>query len=131
MNNDRQRIKELLNQDNEHPVSAEEAEAVTRILSVLKAEDDSIRLTEGFSETVVQRMIKKQARENRFGWLGYFLGIFGLIVCLVISLVAVDFTPDFGFLKNMSHYSGLFIFGTAFILILNLLEKKIFRVSSE
>lgn len=130
MRQDREKLKALLEQEN-HTVSKEEVEAVVRMLSVLEDEDKAMRLPANFSEKVIQQVVKKQVKENRFGWFGYFLGIFGLIVCFIISLAVVDFKLDFGFLKNISGYSGLFIFGAAFIFFLNLIEKKLIRFSSE
>lgn len=73
----------------------------------------------------------KRAKENRFGWFGYLAGIVGLIVMLIISLSLVEFKFDLGFLKGIANYSGLFLFGIAFICLLNILEKRFIRFSSE
>ena len=125
MKQDREKIKELLEQDNATPVSREEVDAVFRMLTVLEKEDDAIRLPDNFSDKVVRRVIQKQTNENWFGWFGYFAGILGLIICLIVSLVAVDFNLDLGFLKNIKGYSGLFIFGAAFIYFLNIIEEAV------
>ena len=127
---DRKKLRELLERESVGDVSTEEVEAVFKLIATLEEEDNAIRLPADFSEKVVQRVIQKQVRESRLGWSGYFLGIFGLIICLVISLTFVDFTLDFGFLKNISGYSGLLIFGAGFILLLNLIDKKLIRFTS-
>lgn len=131
MKQDITKLKELLERENQVDVSKEEVDAVARMISVLEEEDNTIRLPVDFSEKVLQRVVQRQARELRFGWFGYFLGIFGLIICLIVSLVFVDFKIDMGFLKNISAYSGLFLFGAAFIFILHLIEKKLMPFSSE
>jgi hypothetical protein len=131
MKMDREKLKELLKEEHQHTVSSEEVEAVARMLTVLDNEDKVIGLPSDFSDKVINQILQKQANENRFGWFGYFLGIFCLIICLIVSLAFVDFKIDFGFLKNISAYYGLFLFGAAFIFILHLIEKKVMRFTSE
>ena len=130
MKNDRQKIREFLEQESQQPPSKEEVDAVVRLFAVLEKEDQKMRLPADFSMNVLQRIAQKQTRENRFGWFGFFLGIFSLVICLIVSLASVEFTLDFGFLKNIKAYSGLFLFGIAFILFLNFIEKKVLRYSS-
>ena len=131
MNINKEEIKKLLEEDNSSLIEHADVDAFSRILTVLGKEDEAIPLPTNFSESIIKIVLKKRAREGRWGWFGYIAGIAGLVIALIVSLVLVDFKLDFGFLKGISSYSGLFLFGIAFIVILNFLEKWIIRFSSE
>lgn len=90
----------------------------------LKQEPD-FQLPVNFSDSIVARVIEKKKRHasRDFYWFG--AGMFLLLVAFVVAIAMTGFKPDLGFLKNMSSYLGLFIFGTAFILALHFLDKKI------
>lgn len=131
MNSEKEKLRELLNEDKSTSINQLDVEAVSRMLSVLEKEDRSVHLSGNFSAGIIQKIVQKQKRENRFSWFGYLAGVLGIIVSLIISLLVVDFKIDLGFLKGISSYSGLFLFGIAFILVLNFIEKRIIRFSSE
>ena len=54
-------------------------------------------------------------------WLG--TGMFSLFITLIVAIAMSGFKLNFGFLKNMSGYAGLFVFGAVLILVLNQLDK--------
>ena len=45
----------------------------------------------------------------------------------VVAIVLTDFKVSFGALKFMAGYPGLFIFGAAFVLVLQWLDNKLVR----
>jgi hypothetical protein len=53
------------------------------------------------------------------------IGIFLMIIALVATVLYTEFTLRLGFLEEMSGYTGLFVFGVAFIILLNWLDKHI------
>ena len=131
MNINKEEIKKLLEEDNSSPIEHADVDAFSRILTVLEKEEKAIPLSTNFSDRVIQKITQKQRKSNRLSWFGYLAGVLGLLLSLIITLALVDFKLDFGFLKGISSYSGLFLFGISFIVILNFLEKRIIRFSSE
>lgn len=94
------------------------------LFSRLKREPD-FHLPINFSDSVVTRVIEKRKREASREFLWFGAGMFLLLIAFVVAVALSGFKPNFGFLKNMSSYLGLLIFGVAFILSLQFLDKKI------
>ncbi|MBA4056551.1 MAG: hypothetical protein C0490_17685 [Marivirga sp.] len=99
-------------------------QAYREVFSRLKSEPD-FHLSTNFADSIVTRIAerKKHDASRDFFWFG--AGTFLLFAALVTAVIMSGFKPNLGFLKNMSSYLGLFIFGVSFILILNFLEKRI------
>ena len=98
--------------------------AYQEVFARLKKKPD-LYLSADFADKIIVRVEQKQRRSasRDFFWLA--CGVSLLIVALVVAFVLSGFKPTLGFLKGMSAYAGLFVFGIAFILFLNRLEKKI------
>jgi hypothetical protein len=84
-----------------------------------------VNLRPDFTDRIVKQVVAKNKRAavRDLVWLG--AGIFFLVVGLIVAVLITGFIPDLGFLKNMSGYTGLFIFAAAFLGVLNWLDKKV------
>jgi hypothetical protein len=82
-------------------------------------------LPHNFSDRIIAKLIAKQKNESSREWWLFGLGIFLLVIAFIVAIVFSGFKLEMGFLKNMSAYAGLFLFGAAFIIVLNILEKKL------
>jgi hypothetical protein len=102
-----------------------DALAYQRVFSALKKEPAFV-LTAGFPDDVIKRieLAKPEASNDNF-WLG--LGIFGFVAAALITIVLTGFKPSSGAFKFLTGYSGLFVFGIIFILLLHYFDKKFIR----
>jgi hypothetical protein len=82
-------------------------------------------LPQNFSDKIIAKLVAKQRRESSREWWLFGLGIFLLINAFIVAVVFSGFKLEFGFLKSISAYAGLFIFGAAFIIGLNIVEKRL------
>ena len=132
MNHDEElqkRIEEARFQDNEQDEIS--AKAYQKVFSVLN-KNPSYDLSADFADRIVQRVNERQTTEfyvRDYFWFG--AGILFMVVGFGITVYITGFTLnlefDLGFLKSMSGYKGLFIFGVAFILLLNWMDKRLLR----
>lgn len=99
-------------------------QAYQEVFLRLKLEPE-VPLSGNFANNIVDKVIEKRRRaaSRDFFWFG--VGIFFLLIAFVVALAMSAFTFNFGFLKDMSGYAGLFVFGVVFILILDRLDKKL------
>ena len=118
--------EELQNRiEKDSPSEDADASAYQRVFSALKKEP-AFTLPSNFSEGIIKRIeiAKPEASKDNL-WLG--LGIFGFILAAVITISLTGFRPSAGAFKFLSGYSGLFIFGIIFILLLHYFDKKFIR----
>jgi hypothetical protein len=94
------------------------------LFNVLKKEPP-VTLSADFTSRVIAKVTvsQKKSASRDFWWLG--LGIFFTVICFIVVVVMTGFKFEMGFLKEMSRFAGLFIFGVVFIIALNLLEKRV------
>jgi hypothetical protein len=102
-----------------------DAKAYREVFRVLKTSSPETSLPINFADKIVARIIEKQKRESARDFFWFGAGIFFMVVALIVTIYYTGFKFDLGFLKGMSAYTGLFVFGIAFILLLNVLEKRI------
>ena len=83
------------------------------------------KLSREFPDKIVARVIEKKKRDalRDVFWLGS--GIFCLVVAFVVAAAKTSFKLELGFLKDMLSYTGIFVFGVVFILLLGWLEKRL------
>ena len=86
-----------------------------------------------FADSVMAKIkIKHSAKPSVFSsdyfWFG--AGLTLLMALAGAAVVLTNFKIDMGFLNAMSAYKGLFLFGVAFIVILNVLDKRLVRKGS-
>lgn len=93
--------------------------------------ESGYRLPPSFADNVVATAAKQRARSSgEFLWFG--VGIFFLLAALIVAIFMSNYqlsppTLSLGFLSQMSAYYGLFIFGAGFIVLLNIVDKKLLR----
>lgn len=82
-------------------------------------------LSSNFADRIVARIEEKRKRESKKDAIWFASGIGVMILALVATILYTGFKFDLGFLNDMSGYAGLFIFGVAFIALLNILDKRL------
>ena len=126
MNKYEQEIQKSLEQG-EAPKGEElDVTAYQQVFRVL-GKEPGYELPGNFAARVVARVkARQQARDSRdYFWFG--AGIFFLAIIFLATVVFTGFRLDFGFLKAMSDYSGLAMFGVVFVIFLNWLDKRLVR----
>jgi hypothetical protein len=88
-----------------------------------------LRISDSFAERVVKKIVAQKKREARRDFVWLSLGVVFLAVGLIVTAAVAGLTFELGFLKEMSGYAGIFIFGIAIILAFNWLEKKVLSKS--
>jgi hypothetical protein len=84
-----------------------------------------VNLPNDFAEKIIARVIEQRRRSSSRDYYWFASGVLLLIVAMIVAVELSGFKPGLGFLKGISAYAGVFVFGAAFILFLNRLEKKI------
>lgn len=82
-------------------------------------------LPNNFADRIVARIEEKRKRESKKDVIWFASGIAVMVLVFVATILYTGFKFDLGFLNDMSGYAGLFIFGVAFVLLLNILDKKL------
>jgi hypothetical protein len=105
------------------------AKAYQHVFDTLKKEPQ-YQVPANFAEHVALKIQKKNSPgfTNDMFWFG--VGIFLTIVTGAIAIAYTGFKPDLGFLKGLADFKGLLVFGAAFIIFLNWLDKKLLRKST-
>lgn len=88
--------------------------------------EPSVHLSSQFSDNIINRIIiaeEKRASRKDLIWLG--LGIFGLIITAIVSILLTGFKPDYGAFKFVSNYSALLVFAASLIALFQWVEKKV------
>ena len=100
--------------------------AYREVFRVLK-KDPGYPLSDSFAASVVAMAKRsRQARDSRdYFW--FAAGIFVLAIAALVTILYTGFRFDFGFLKAMSDYKGLAVFGLVFVIFLNWLDKRLVR----
>lgn len=107
------------------PVGDEvDIQAYREVFSRLK-KVHKVELSPDFADTIVARVIERKEKEASRDILWFGAGAFLLAAACAIVVVMSGFKLQFGFLKNISSYAGLFVFGAFFIILLLFLEKRI------
>ena len=101
-----------------------DAKAYHEVFARLKKEPDAY-LAVNFADRVIVRIQEQQLKSTSRDFYWLIAGAFLLTIALVVAVAMTGFRPGLGFLKGMSSYAGLFVFGVAFILFLNRLDKKL------
>lgn len=108
-----------------HAVEGTDASSYKRVFSALMKEPSFV-LPTNFSGDVIKRMAIARPEASKDNLL-LGLGIFGFVLAAIITIVLTGFNPSAGAFKFLSGYSGLFIFGIMFVLILQYFDKKFIR----
>lgn len=106
--------------------SDKDSRAYRVVFDALQHEPE-FRLSSKFSDSVLQRLEAAEGRSQYF-WLA--LGFFGFVIAAVVAVALTDFSLDFGFLKHISKFTGLFVFGAVFIVLLQWIDRKLIHGKS-
>ena len=109
---------------NKFPAENLDAKAYQEVFARLKKEPEAY-LPANFADHVVVRILERQRKSTSRDFYWLIAGVLLLTIALVVAVALTGFRPGLGFLKGMSSYAGLFVFGVAFILFLNRLDKKL------
>jgi hypothetical protein len=95
-----------------------------QVFRILK-DEPQVELPSNFASRIIflVEAEQKKSASRDFFWLG--VGIFFMIVCFVVAVAKTNFKFEMGFLKEMSGYTGLLVFGVAFVIALSFLEKRL------
>ena len=81
-----------------------------------------------FADKIVSLIQKRDAiKVSRSEIILFVAGAFFTVITLIIGVSISGFRPDFGFLKSIGEFKGLFLFAIAFVILLQWLDKAIVR----
>ena len=103
-----------------------DVKAYQAVFQALK-KDPGYGLPSDFAARVAGRVMTARQAGFSKDYLWFGTGIFVLVISLVGTILYTGFRFDFGFLNVMADYKGLAIFGIAFIVFLNWLDKKLVK----
>jgi hypothetical protein len=101
-----------------------DAAAYRRVFDSLNQEPD-FALSSKFEERILQAIQANEKVAERTASYWIVAGVVVLIMASIIGAVLVGFKPSFGAFGFLSRYVGLFVFGVAFISLLQWLDRKI------
>jgi hypothetical protein len=126
MNRLEEEMQEKLEQGKTPAGDGLDVKAYQAVFQALKKDPD-YSLRPDFAERVAARVMRSQKGGFSKDYLWFGAGIFFLIIALIGTILYTGFRFDLGFLKVMSDYKGLAVFGIAFIVFLNWLDKKLVK----
>ncbi len=98
-----------------------------KIFEALRREPE-FRVSNNLAETIVRQVDFSSRRSSRdLVWL--YTGLVACFVAMIVAVMLTDFKINFGALKFISGYPGLFVFGILFVLALQWVDRKIVRKS--
>ena len=104
------------------PVQSDDGEAYQHVFTALKQEP-AFYVSLPFADRIIAR-IEKREEQRDFRWLAF--GIFLSVVALIVVLVITN-AWTVGVFSFISGYPGLVVFGIAFILFLQWVDKRVLR----
>ena len=86
-------------------------------------------LSNSFAEKVMFMVQEKQAPKAKslFEYIYFAIGIGLILTGFGLSIALTGFTLDWGFLKSLSNYKGLFIMGAILVMLFNLIDIRLIR----
>lgn len=97
-----------------------------QVFQALK-KDPGHALSEHFAERVVAALITRQQSKDSRAYFWFAIGIMLLIIACLGTIIFIGYRFDLGFLRAMSDYKGLAVFGVVFVLIINWLDKRLVK----
>ena len=98
--------------------------------AVFKAlvKEQPVEIKTGLADRVILRLEKRnEVRKSSFDLTLAITGGLLFLIGLIASVVITGFRPDFGFLNAVADFKGLFLFGVAFIIVINIIDKQLMR----
>jgi hypothetical protein len=103
-----------------------DVKAYQSIFRALK-KDPGYDLGADFASRVALKIQRRQQSQLSKDYFWFGAGLFFLAIAFLATVLFTGFRLDFGFLNVMSDYKGLAIFGIAFIIFLNWLDKRLIK----
>jgi len=100
-----------------------DALAYQRVFNSLKKEPD-FHVSLPFADRIITLIEKREERKD-FWWIA--AGIFLTVIALIVALALTKVKWNTGAFTFVSEYYGLLLFGVAFILLLQWIDKKVVR----
>jgi hypothetical protein len=94
--------------------------------SVLSREPD-FKLPTAFADRVANSIEVSRQKERRLEVILISVGAFSFLAALVVTIVLTDFKISFAAFPFIASNIGLIVFGAAFVLLLNYLDKKLVK----
>lgn len=108
------------------PSEGIDAKAYHSVFRALEREPD-YALPPGFAARVASRVAAQKEKGTSMDYFWFGAGLFVLTIAFVGTVLYTGFRLDLGFLKGMSDYKGLAVFGIALVIFLNFLDKKLIK----
>lgn len=108
-------------QENRLTGSDRDSRAYRAVFDALKREPE-FRVSSEFSDTVLSRISAAEGR-SLYYWMAFVF--LGFVIAAGVAIALTGFKPEFGFLKHISRFTGLLVFGAAFILFLQWVDRKL------
>jgi len=102
---------------------SEDARAYQRVFEALSHEPD-FHVSLPFADRVIVIIEKKEERRD-YWWMA--AGIFLTVIALIVSLLLTSVNWTAGVFTFLSGYPGLVVFGGAFILLLQWIDRKVIK----
>lgn len=102
---------------------SEDALAYRKLFDALRKEPD-FNVSLPFADRIID-LIDKREEKRDFWWMG--IGIFLSLISMIVALTLTQANWSAGVFTFLSGYPGLVIFGIAFILVLQWIDKKVVR----
>lgn len=102
---------------------SDDARAYQLVFDALKKEPD-FHVSLPFADRIIALIDKKEEKRD-YWWMA--AGIFLIIVTLIVTLVLTRIHWSIGVFTFVSGYPGLVVFGVAFILLLQWVDKKVIK----
>jgi len=102
---------------------SDDARAYQRVFDALKKEPD-FHVSLPFADRVLA-IIEKKEEQRDYWWMA--AGIFLTVIALIVSLALTSAHWTAGVFTFLSGYPGLVVFGIAFILLLQWVDKKVIK----
>jgi len=103
--------------------SSEDARAYQRVFDALKKEPD-FHVSLSFADRLIALVDKKEEQRD-YWWMA--TGIFLTVIALIVSFLLTSANWNTGVFTFVSGYTGLVVFGVAFILVLHWIDRRVIK----
>ncbi|HQQ97243.1 MAG TPA: hypothetical protein PLX35_08265 [Cyclobacteriaceae bacterium] len=98
-----------------------------RLIDKALQREPDFMVSSGFADQVLMRLEAKHAQANNLEWWWLGLGLAGFVIAAVVGIVLSGFKPSLGVLTFLSTHGPLVIFGLAFVIALQWVDRRFIR----
>lgn len=124
--NNEEQIQRAIENGTDIPGDDLTARSYRQVFSALSKEPEVI-VPMSFADRVMRKVIEKRKQSDSKDFIWFGVGIFLLLICFVVAIAMTGATFNLGFLRDMSGYAGLFVFGVAMIIVINWADRRFIR----